>query len=340
MSLYRAAPLLAHWITTITCGAGASGNGYDTATGNTFGSSTVTTFVWLGSTYTNHQIIQDSSHALKLTFKPPTASIDDNWSITINGHLTLNASDATTTTVARYGATATEYTWANQQPGLIPSTGTVTVTLNRDVVRQLPEGGTTGQVPTIQTDGVTVAWQTPAAGPPGPGQTTPTTYQALTNTPTAVGTENQFDVWNASGQLVHTDLTTLLGRVSNPGRLVVWVKPSTGPGSQYSDTISRGVVLPADYLSYDLIVWETASTSADYLAGNITDHRIWPTNLLGSASKSPDVDGSRVDWSAGNRTLSAGNTPTGSSGLCSFGVRDQPVRWEPPALPARVGGPT
>ena len=479
ISTYQTAPDVAHWTATVTAGAGASGNGFDTATGNTFGSRTPMTFEWRGVTYTGVQNIQDSSHAVKLTIKPDPGTVDEGWSFTIDGH-TLRVSDATETTVARYGGLSREYTWANQQPGLIPSSGTYVINLNHQA-RDLPWGGTAGQSPIIAADGVTILWRTPAAGgspgQPGTpltvtprqdhftasrGATNPlventeyqlslasnearapfsvrsnriyidpgttrfmgwvdwhfdidpiawvqsrndggnrlfieayfkkngviietsvedvyiradedwspsnhlihgsfatdltandylemyvivtsgnkdgaavrgfqvlasdvaissltfaggsggsggaTTFQGLTNTPAAVGSENQIPVWNTAGQLINRDLGSVLDTISDAGRRVVWVKPSTGPGAQYSDTISRGTVLPSDYLSYDLIIWETASTSADYLAGTITDFRVWPTSILGSASKS-NIDGSRVDWSAGNRTLSAGNTP-------------------------------
>ena len=302
LSTYRTAPDVAHWTATVTAGAGASGSGFDTATGNTFGSRNPSTFVWQGVTYTGVQNIQDSSHAVKLTIKPDPGAVDEGWSFTIDGH-TLRVSDASETTVARYGGLSREYTWANQQPGLIPSSGSYVINLNHQA-RDLPWGGTAGQVPTIQTDGTTVAWQTPAAG----GGMGSSTFAGLTDTTISNPAEHQIVAYNTSGQLVNQGLGTVLDAISDAGRQVVWVKPSTGPGSQYSDSISRGVVLPSDYLSYDLIIWETASTSADYLAGTITDFRVWPTSILGSASKS-NIDGSRVDWSAGNRTLSAGNTP-------------------------------
>ena len=480
LSLGHPAIVTAHWTGTVTCASGASGNGFDTATGNTFGSVTPNTFIYSGSTYTVRQVLQDSSNAIKVTFNPSTEAIDDNWSITINGHLTLNASDATITNVARYGGISTEYTFAGQQPGTIPNTGSITVSLNRQA-RALPEGGTAGQRLTIASDGVDLEWQTPAAGgsPGQPGQALTVTprqdhftasrttinplaenseyqltivangaaaplsaasnqirvasgttafsgkvdwhldidpthwvnnrtsggnrlfiqayfkknntiietsreavyirgdedwapsdhvihgsfnvplsgndnltmffivtsgnksgaeirgvqvlnsdvsvsydqfaggtgggggasaYVDLTETESTVGTENQIEVWNAAGQLRHTDGGTWLDTISNAGRLTVWVKPSTGPGSQYSDVISQRAILPANFRSYDFIIWETASTSSDYLAGTITDFRVWPTSILGSASAS-NIDGSRVDWSAGNRTLSAGNTP-------------------------------
>ena len=160
----------------------------------------------------------------------------------------------------------------------------------------------------ILNSDIAIATQTYTGGTGGsPGQAGATTYQALTNTESAVGAENQIEAWNAAGQLRHTNLGDLLGRISNPGRRVVWVKPSTGPGAQYSDNISKRAILPADYLSYDYIVWETASQpQSDYLAGTITDWRSWPTTLIGSANKT-NVDGSRVDWTASSRTLSAGD---------------------------------
>ena len=304
LSFGHPALVTAHWTGTITAGSGASGNGFDTQTGNTFGSVTPNTFVYNGTTYTIQQVIQDSSNGIKITIKPVTTAIDDNWSFTINGHLTLNSSDATITGVARYGGISTEYEWSGQRADTIPSTGSVTVSLNRQT-RAIPEGGQTDWYITQDSSG-NLLWKALPAG--SPGQPGATTFAALTDTNITSPTEYQVVRYNAAGQLVNDSLGTLLGRISNPGRNVVWVKPSTGPGSQYSDTISTGVVLPSDFRSYDFIYWETASTSADYLAGNITDFRIWPTNLLGSASQT-DVDGSRVDWSASNRTLSAGNTP-------------------------------
>ena len=480
LSTYLPAPDVAHWTATVGAASGASGAGYDTASGNTFGTLAPNTFIWRGTTYTVHQVVQDAQHAIKLTVKPDPGAVDENWSFTVDGH-TLRVSDATETTVARYGGLSREYAWAGLQDNLIPTSGNVPVYLNHRA-RTVPDGGTAGQRITIGADGVTLEWQTPAAGgtpgqPGTPLTVTPrqdhftasrstisslaenseyqlsmaangaaapwsaasnqirlaagqsnqmawidwhldvdpthwvsgsgsggnrlfletyfkrngtiieasrqgtyirgdedwapsdhilhgsfttevnggdnltmfflvtsgnkagaeirgvqvlnsdvavstltyaggsgggmggaTTYQGLTNTPATVGTENQIPVWNAAGALVNRGLGDVLDTVSDAGRQIVWVKPSTGPGAQYSDTISRGVVLPSDYLSYDLVLWEIADSQPTYAAGTIRDWRIWPTSLLSSASQT-NIDNSRVDWSAGNRTLSAGDTP-------------------------------
>ena len=482
LDLYRAQPTQAHWTAVVTCGSGASGNGYDTAAGNSFGSITDNDFVFGGSTYVDHQLIQDSSNAIKLSLKPVvSSSVYSGWSLTVEGH-TMDFADATVVGDARYPpGISTEFTWANQPAGLIPSSGQVTVNLNH-TQPYIPAAGPDGQVMTASGGLWTSA--APAAGPSTPGQPgTPLTvtprqdrfrasrsqitplvvgteyqlslaaaspaahaapfsvasnqiqvaagtapfmatvnweiyvdptnwvnnnrsggnrlffnmnvkksdvyvpsagngvyirgdedwapvthtvqgsfttiltggdnltfyfqpesanragaeirgvqlnasdititsqtyaggsgggmggsssYIGLSDTESAAGTENQVDAWNAAGQLRHRNLGDLLNTVSNAGRNVLWMKPSTGPGSQYTDDISKRVILPADYLSYDFIYWGSSNTSADYLAGRITDHRIWPVWLLGSANIT-NVDGSRLDWTASTRTLGAGD---------------------------------